>query len=217
MTICSNLVFNNEILINEALSNKYIFVLESIPTSYLISKFTDADVQKIVLEMNQQGLQDLQRDIFIEKNQDLKNFLLYVQTIDMPEISVGYSTTGTKFIDIKHMDGKIEMGNLTMNVMVDENWMIYKMLYYWLLAAHNPQEYMKFGEVEYFKKFYVNGSLIILDNHYEQVFQVEFSNLHPASLGTVNLKETDAEKLILPVEWIHMGMTPSDKYVLKRV
>jgi hypothetical protein len=217
MAICDNMVFNNEILINEAHTNKYIFVLSEIPTSYLLSKFTESDVQKLVLAMDDAGLQELKKEVIMERNKDLKNFLLYVQSIDMPDINVGYSTNATMFVDLKHVDGKIQFSDLTMNVMNDENWFIYRMLYYWLLAAHNPEETMKFKEREYYNKFYVRGTLIILDNHYEKVLELEFTDLHPISIGQVNLKDSDAEKIIIPVTWVHAGMVPSDRYVIKKV
>lgn len=217
MAICDNLVFNNEILINESHTNKYIFILEQIPTSYLLSKFTDADIEKLVLGLDNLGLQELQRELLVERNKDLKNFLLYVQSIDMPDVSVGYSTNSTMFVDLKHVDGKIQFADLTMNVMNDENWFIYRMIYYWILASHNPEETMKFTEVEYYKRFYVKGTLILLDNHYEKVLELEFTDLHPVSIGQVNLKDSDAEKIILPVTWVHAGMVPSDRYVIKKV
>ena len=222
MPLCNNLVFNNEILINEAHTNKYIFVLDKIPTSYLLSKFTEADIQNIMLNIGnptlyQQEIAALQQGVFQEQNQDLHNFLLYVQNIDVPDVSVGYSTNGTRYATIKHMDGKIEFGDLTMNVMCDEQWFIYRMLYYWLLAAHNPEEHMKFTEREYYNKFYVTGTLIILDNQYNIVYQLQFQDLHPSAIGQVNLKEAEADKIIIPVTWVHSGMVPSDRYILKRV
>lgn len=217
MAICDQLVFNNEILINESHTNKYIFILDNIPTSYLISKFTDQDIQKLVLGMDKLGLEELQREILIERNKDLKNFLLYVQSVDMPDINVGYSKNPTMFVDLKHVDGKIEFSDLTMNVMNDENWFIYRMIYYWLLAAHNPEETMKFKEREYYNKFYVRGTLILLDNHYDKVLELEFTDMHPVSIGQVNLKDGDAEKIIIPITWVHAGMVPSDRYVIKKV
>lgn len=217
MGICDNLVFNNEILINESHTNKYIFILDEIPTSYLLSKFTDADLEKIAIDLDRVGLKELQREVLLERNKDLKNFLLYVQSIDMPDVSVGYSTNATMFVDLKHVDGKIQFADLTMNVMNDENWFIYRMIYYWILASHNPEETMKYIERDYYKKFYVTGTLILLDNHYEKVLELEFTDLHPVQIGQVNLKDSDAEKIILPITWIHAGMVPADRYVIKKV
>ena len=222
MSICSNLVFNNQILINEAHTNKYIFVLETLPTSYLLSQFTETDVQKIMLDINnpelyQQEVRDLQKGVIQEQSQDLKNFLLYIQSVDIPDVSVGYSTNGTRYATIKHVDGKIDFGDLTMNIMVDEQWFIYRFIYYWILAAHNPVEAMKFTERAYYEKFYTRGTLIILDNQYEMVNQMEFIDLHPVSIGQINLKEAEADKIILPVTWVNSGMIPSDRYVLKKV
>ena len=165
----------------------------------------------------QQELAALQQGVFQEQNQDLHNFLLYVQSVDVPDVSVGYSTNGTRYATVKHMDGKIEFGDLTMNMMVDEIWFNYRLMYYWLLAAHNPEEHMKFQELEYYHKFYVQGTLIILDNNMNPIYQLQFNDLHPSSVGQLNLKEGDADKLIVPITWVHSGMVPSDRYVIKRV
>jgi hypothetical protein len=113
--------------------------------------------------------------------------------------------------------GKLEFGDMTMNLMNDEDWFIYRMLYYWLLASQNPEEHMKYQEYDYYRNFYVGGNLIILNNHQEKVFEFEFNDLHPISIGTIPLKETQPEKIIIPVTWIYSGMVPSDRYVIKKV
>jgi len=219
MALCDQIVFNTEIAINESHANKYLLVLDSIPTSYLLSKFTDEYLVGLQLKFGKTSaeLEKIRQEVFVEKNKDLSNFLLYVQNVDLPEMNVEYATIPTQMVTMKHVMGKLEFGDISMNIMNDEDWFIYRFIYYWLLAAHNPEEHMKYKEHDYYKKFYVNGHLIILNNHQEKVFELEIKDLHPVSIGQVPLKESEPEKIILPVTWVHAGIVPSDRYVIKKV
>lgn len=206
---------NRELLINDAHNNKYIFVLERIPTSYLISKFANKAAEYCI--ENGHAPDDILVQRLQEGNEDVRNFNLYLQTFDLPQLDLGYSTNATQFVDIPHVDGKLNYGELNMTVKNDENWLIYDMLYYWFLAGFNPEERMKFKEREYYEHFYVSGTLIVLNNHLEKCKEFEFTDLHPVSLSTVNLSDNESEKIFLPVTWIHTGFVPSDRYVIKRV
>lgn len=219
MAICDQIAFNSELLINESHANKFVLVLNSIPTSFLLSKFTD-DYLVDLMSKFKRGDAEFERvrqEVFIERNKDLQNFMLYIQNVDLPEMNVGYATVATQMTSIKHVLGKLEFGDLTMNVVNDEDWFIYRMIYYWLVAAKNPVENSKLKEFEYYKRFYVDGTLIILNNHQEKVFELQISHLHPVSIGQVQLKNSEPDKIILPITWVHSGIIPSDKYVIKKV
>lgn len=202
---------NNELLINESHTNKYLFYLHRIPTSFLVSKFADFCITE---DCKPEGYEE---EIFRESNNDLRNFILYVQTVDVPDLSLGVEKIGTQFVDIPHVSGKLTFGDIQTNIMNDENWFVYRMLTFWCYAAHNPEEYNKWKEKEYYNNFYTNATLIILDNHYEKVQEFEFTDVHPSSVGQVNLKQSGPEKIVLPVTWVHTGFVPSDRFVIKRV
>lgn len=223
---------NTELLINEAFNNRYIFVLSRIPTSYLISKFSGPQAEACIQLMANQivnestnaydyemikKLQSIDMSRIKEFNNDVRNFSLYLQTVDIPGLNLEYSTNSTQYVDIKHVEGKLQFDDLSMEIMNDENWFIYRMLLYWFYAGHNPEERMKFNEKEYYEKFYVTGTLIILDNHYKKVMEFEFTDLHPVSVRPISLTDKDATKIILNTSWIHTGFVPSDRYVIKKV
>lgn len=206
---------NRELLINEAHNNKFIFVLDRIPTSYLISKFANRAAEYCIA--NGHAPDDLYVQQLMEANQDVRNFNLYLQSFDLPSLDLGYSNNATQFVDIPHIQGKLTYGELSTTVKNDENWLIYDLLYYWFLAGFNPEERMKFKEKEYYEKFYVNGTLIILDNHMEKCKEFQFTDLHPVSMQTINLLDNEAQKIFMPITWIHTGFVPSDRYVIRRV
>lgn len=223
---------NTELLINESHTNRYLFVLSHIPTSYLISKFAGPQAEACIELMRQQiidkatnvydetiinKLKALDTNRLKEFNNDVRNFTLYLQSVDIPGLNLEYSTNATQFVDIKHVEGKLQFDDLNMVVLNDENWFIYRMLLYWFYAGFNPEERMKFKEYEYYKKFYVTGHLLILDNHYKKVMEFEFTDLHPVSINSIPMTDKDSTNIVLNTTWIHTGFVPSDRYVIKRV
>jgi len=162
-------------------------------------------------------LKDIDQARIRELNNDVRNFTLYLQSVDIPSLNLEYSTNSTQFVDIKHVQGKLQFDDLNMEIMNDENWFIYRMLLYWFYAGFNPEERMKFTEYDYYKNFYVTGTLIILDNHYSKVMEFEFTDLHPVSIRSIPMTDKDATKITLSTTWIHTGFVPSDRYVIKRV
>lgn len=215
MTACY-IIQNNEILLNEAHTNNFIFVLQRIPTSFLMSKFSNDP--KFKLDGTIESITKSGIDVIKESNQDTQNFALFLQSVTLPDINVGTAKIETMFTDLKTVTGKIEFGNLTTNIIGDEYWFIYRLLLYWFYAGNNPEEFNKLNMKDYYKNFYVSAKLILLDNHKEKVLELEFRDIHPQNLGQVNLDYKDAQKIIIPVSWIYSTITPSDDYkVIKRI
>ncbi len=208
------IVQNTEILLNEAHSNNFILVLERIPTSFLISQFKDDPFKNLGPSIEQLGT-DIQK--IKEANQDATNFALYLQSSNIPDISVGMSEIGTSFATAKVMSGKMEFGTLITNVMCDEDWFIYRLLLYWMYAAHNPETYGQLNQPDHYKEFYISGHLLILNNHREKVLELELIGMYPQTIGSIDLNYNSPEKIVLPVTWTFHYFRPDDKYVLRKV
>lgn len=206
---------NNELLINEAHNNNWIFVLERIPSSYLISKFmedTKSPLDGTLGSVVNGGIPYTQ-----EAQNDTANFALYLQSFTLPDLNLQTSPIDTSFATLNAITGKLEFGTLTTNIMCDENWFIYRMLVYWMYAASNPEEFNKLRGRAHYNNFYVGGHLILLDNHHEKILELEYRDLHPQNMGQQEMNYQNAEKLVLPVTWIYSTFTPSDDYVIKKV
>lgn len=208
------IIQNTEIILNEAHTNNYILVLERIPTSFLISKFKD---DRFVNQSPK--LSDLALDIekIKESNQDAANFALYLQTCNIPDISVGMSEIPTHFATAKVMAGKMKFGELITNIMGDEDWFLYRLLLYWMYAAHNPEQFGQLNQNPHYKEFYVNGHLLILNNHREKVLELELMRMYPQSVGSIDLNYAQPDKIVLPVTWTFHYFRPDDKYVLRKL
>jgi hypothetical protein len=204
---------NSEIILNEAHTNNFIFILERMPTSFLISKFS-----KDVLMAVDATLGSLKNaEAIREANQDVSNIALFTQSVNLPEIDLDFSDIPNQFSTMKIVTGKMNFADLVTNIINDENWFIYRMLYYWLMAGHNPEEYNKRFAKEHFRDFHVNGYLLILDNHRNKVVELRFTDLHPKTIGAVDMKHSDPEKLSLQVTWKYTNFYFTDDFAIKRV
>lgn len=211
-----NIIQNNELIINEAHTNNFVFVLERVPSSFLMSKFKDDQFRRLTAGL--ESIVEKGPEAVRESNQDTYNFALYLQSFTLPDLNLGVSKIDTAFATIPIIAGKLEFGTLNMNIMCDENWFIYRMLLYWMYAAANPEQFNKLTAKQYAKEFYMRGHLIVLDNDHDKVVEFEFRDLHIQNMGQQQLTYQDASKIILPTIWTYSTFVPSDDItVLKKV
>jgi hypothetical protein len=211
-----NIIQNNELIINEAHNNNFVFVLERVPSSFLMSKFKDDQFRR--LSAGLQSIVDKGPEAIREANQDTYNFALYLQSFTLPDLDLGVSQIDTSFATIPVVNGKLKFGSLNMNILCDENWFIYRMLLYWMYAGSNPEMFNHLTAREYSKQFYMRGHLLILDNNHDKVIEFEFRDLHIQNMSQQDLNYKDASKVVLSTSWTFSTFVPSDDItVLKKV
>lgn len=202
------IIQNNELLINEAHNNNFIFILERVPSSFLMSKFKDDEFQR--LTANPESIINKGADAIRESNQDTYNFALYLQSFTLPDLNLQTTNLETSFANIPTVTGKIEFGSLNMNILGDEGWFIYRMLLYWMYAGANPEEFNKMTAKQYAKNFYMNGHLLLLDNHHSKVLEFEFRDIHIQNMSQQELSFQNADKIVLSTTWTYSTFVPSD-------
>jgi len=85
----------------------------------------------------------------------------------------------------------------------------------WLRS--NPEEFNKLSLQDYYKNFYIEGYLVILNTHHEKVAEFQFKDLHPQAMGQVDLNYQNSQKIVVPITWIYSTFTPTDDIIIKRV
>lgn len=204
---------NNELLINSSHTNNFVFILDRLPTSFLISKFSKDALIKVDATLGSLANAEAIR----EANQDVANLALFTQSVNLPELDLDIAKIDNQFAPVSIACGRLNFSDLVTNLVNDENWFIYKFIYYWLLAGHNPEYYNKRNSTQHFRDFHVNGYLLILDNHREKMIEMKFSDLHPKTLGAVDMKHTDPEQIVLPVTWMYTDFLITDDIAVTRV
>jgi hypothetical protein len=206
-------ISNNEVILNEAHTNNYIFVVDRVPTSFLVSKFSNDDLIKVGATIS--GIKD--PGVIREMNNDVMNLSLYLQAFTLPDLNLDVTDIPTAFATMPIVTGKLNFSALNTNFMNDENYFIWRFFFYWLIAGHNPENYNKRLAVQHFQDFHVNGYLIILNNYREKILEIKFHDMHPQAMGSVDFKDSDAEKVIIPVTWKYSSFYPTNDYVITRV
>lgn len=216
---CCNIVYNSEVIINEFHTNNFIFVLDGIPVSFLMSKFKSNCLSQLGPRPDDYNLFN-QKEAYIEANNDVRNLALYLRAIDIPGVSVDSTNIGMlSTTDLKTINGKMKFEELTTELQVDENFFIPRFFWYWLTAAANPEELMKYTQGEYSKLFYPDGHLILLDNNRDKTIEIKFNKLHPKSISSIKLNSDAPNKAFITISWIYTGFVLADEYktVYKKV
>lgn len=210
-----NIIVNNELDINESASNLYYFMLRNVPTSFLLSKFANDPCFKLDGKLSSLGMSGI--DYIRESNQATQNLLLYLQSFTLPNLELGTTKIETMFAALTAVTGKLQFGQTSTNLLIDENWFVYRLMLYWFYAASNPEEFNKLSLQDYYKNFYIEGYLVILNTHHEKVAEFQFKDLHPQAMGQVDLNYQNSQKIVVPITWIYSTFTPTDDIIIKRV
>ena len=202
------IVYNNEIILNEAHDNNYLFVLDRLPTYNLLHGIETT---------NPGSLKDFDR-LFENKefteahNNELNNIALSVQDVNLPEMRIETTKIDEFGTGATRGTGKLFFGGFNINFTLDEQWFLHKMFSFWLYAAFNPLMFSKLNEKDNEEMYYVNAFLIILDNDRQKIAEFVFRDLHPASIGSILLNNNNPNKIQLPIEFMYRDYLPSDEY-----
>lgn len=133
--------------------------------------------------------------------QKLPGLTYFIQSTEVPQITLGFSTQGTSVHDIKIPGETMEFGSLSFDFIVDEELNNWNQIYFWMIGMGYPEGhhlYRKYinssinknGNNELMKG-YSDGALILLDsaNHPKQIFT--FIDLFPVSLSGLQMNSTN--------------------------
>jgi hypothetical protein len=110
----------------------------------------------------------------------------------IPDINLGAATQPTYLRDIPVPGDKIEFGDFNLRFLVDEDMENYMAIHNWIYGLGYPnstQEYKSLitdnTETEDPKKAFSDGSLYILNSNFNSVATVNFKDLWPISLSSL--------------------------------
>jgi hypothetical protein len=209
---CCNIVYNSEVLLNEFHTNNFVFVLDNIPVSFLLSKFNTKCLNALgPSKEDYAAFNDI--DAYKEANNDVRNLALFTQKINIPGCSVDtqklslYSTA-----PLQTVGGHMTFDALQMTLQVDENFFIPRFFYHWLTSAANPEEIMKYDQAEHIREFYTDGHLLLLDNNREKTIEIKFEGLHPKSVSSIQLSSEAPNKAFITIDWVYTSYVFADEY-----
>lgn len=119
------------------------------------------------------------------------------QSISIPEINLGDVKVPTYLVPIP-LEGNITYANFNLTFLVDENLENYIQLHNWIRALGVPTDFQERGSFEDKVKYvgtkdrniFSDGTLQILTNSLNTNFEVQFIDLIPLSLSTLDFDAT---------------------------
>ena len=183
---------NTNLNLNTAHPDKFFLSLGNIPSAQLLDP---------------EGLSTLQRIQEQTKNQSYFN--LAVRSLELPGVSVGEAKIETMFTAVAETTMVTEYDVLTTTIVLDNNWLLYKMLLLWVFLIKNPENFNQYGSQETFEKTATTGILTINDNFHNSVMSFEFFDMRPLSIPSVGLDYTsEGEEITLDITWTYTYFMP---------
>jgi hypothetical protein len=210
---CCQIIYNSEILLNEFHNNNFIFVLDKIPVSFLLSKFNNSSCLKSLGPSPDDYSKFNNLDAYKEANNDVRNLAMFTSEVNIPGCSIDVESLNLfSSAPVKSTQGPITFDPFRTTIQVDENFFIPRFFYHWLTSAANPEEIMKYTQEEHVKQFYTDGHLLLLDNNRQKTIEIKFEGMHPISISPIDLKSSAADKVFITIDWLYTSYVFADEY-----
>ena len=161
----------------------------------------------------------------------LPNVEFFVQTANIPGITLGSTSFETPLKDIAGVGDKVTYQTLDVSFLVDENLNNYKEIHDWITGLGFPQDHKQFADVlatgsDRFSRstastaavgsgkpaplseggIYSDATLIVLNNKNIAKTEIRFQNVYPTSLGSLSydIKASDVDYLQVSASFNYM-------------
>jgi len=123
---------------------------------------------------------------------------------NIPELNLGVATQPTYLKDLPTPGDKIIFGDLIIRFMVDEDLTNYMEIQNWIRGLGYPERLSQYADLEkqnsYGEKYtqqasnvYSDGTLMVLNSNSVSNFQIQFKDLFPYTLSTLNFDATQTD------------------------
>lgn len=118
----------------------------------------------------------------------------YVQSINIPAISSGYTEQITPFKNTYRHGDKLTYDDLYLTIAVDEDMKGYLETWAWLKALTKPEEFEQYADILGSNDgLYSDATLTILTNSKNPNIQIKFADLFPISVGAITMSTTSSD------------------------
>ena len=152
----------------------------------------------------------------------------FVQTANIPGITLGGATQPTPLVDIPIPGDKITYASLDMSFLVDENLNNYKEIHDWMVGLGFPDNHKQFQDLQSTGSdrfpgssrstavtgtsvpqplneggIYSDATLTVLNSKNIAKTEIRFKNVYPTSLGSLSydVKQSDVDYLVAPISF----------------
>ena len=128
------------------------------------------------------------------------NFTYYVQSVNLPSMTLGSTTVNTPFTVVSIPGNQITFGQLTLSFMVDEDMRTWYELYDWIYQLGNPESFNKRGTLkdqdDIMNSVTSDATLYIKTNANNNNRKINFYGAYPTDLGGLDFSSTGSQDFL---------------------
>lgn len=130
----------------------------------------------------------------------LPNVVFFLQGINIPNITLGNTTTQSPFGQISKPSNTLTFEQLTVNYIIDENMESWFEIYNWMLNLGNPESMNKLGTLSKTagksNSITSDATLLIKTNSNNSNIKFTFHDIFPTDLNGVQLISTEGQDFL---------------------
>lgn len=130
----------------------------------------------------------------------LPSVVFFLQSINLPSISLSNTVTPSPYVEIKKPGGLIRYEDLTLNYMIDEDMTSWFEIYNWMNNLGNPETLDKIGTLTRIpgkkNSIYSDASLLIKTNSNNSNIKITFYDIFPTDLGGIQLTSIEGQDFL---------------------
>jgi hypothetical protein len=123
----------------------------------------------------------------------------YVQSINIPAISSGFTEQVTPFRNTYRHGDKLTYDDLSITIAVDENLTSYMETYSWLKALTKPEEFDQYAGLigADGDGLYSDATLTVLNSSKKSNIEISFSDMFPTFIGAITMNTASSDVPII--------------------
>lgn len=124
----------------------------------------------------------------------MPNTQFFVQNVTIPDISSGVTEQMTPFKTVYRPGDKVQFGDLTMQIAIDENLGAYLDAWNWLISLTKPEGFEQYADLigDGGDGVYSDATLTLLTNGKNPNIEFTFIDMFPTSVGGLPLDITNS-------------------------
>lgn len=130
----------------------------------------------------------------------LPNVVFFLQSVNIPNIALGITTTQTPFVQIPKPSNTLTFEPLNVNYIVDENMESWFEIYNWMMNLGNPESMNKLGTLTKVpgknNSITSDATLLIKTNSNNPNIKFTFYDIFPTDLNGVQLTSTEGQEFL---------------------
>jgi len=137
----------------------------------------------------------------------------FIQRVSVPSMVIGELFQPTSFIEEAEIGDKLTFDQLTLGVQVDEELKNYEAIYNWMVGLAFPEEFAQWTALaDSPDGLRSDASLHILSNSQNPIVTLNFKDLHPVLLGSLDYDASlDANPIIIDIGFKFSGVYTIDR------